>query len=256
MYAYLITTWLIQLVTIKQKQVKNREDQLTSSLLRIRVVHHQVVNAISSALSLLEDEQAKKKATMSTSTSDLTSVKEDQSSSPDSTSALKNIIEPLIEEMRKLRESVHQDIHELQTIVSNQQKDLTQLEECLTDSQNEIKSHLTTKVKHNTRNVKLVMEENKMLRKENNRLKDRISKIEQIQLENNIIISGQPEQPWETYDSTKERVFDMIAVTMTTMDTARARQEARKITITNCKRVGKYKMGRSRPISVTFPQKG
>ena len=39
------------------------------------------------------------------------------------------------------------------------------------------------------------------------------------------------------------------------MDTARARQEACKITITNCKRVGKYKMGRSRPISVTFHKK-
>ena len=134
----------------------------------------------------------KKKATMSISTSDLTSIKEDQSPSPESTSALKNIIEPLIKEMRKLRESVHQDIHELQTVVSNQQKDLTWLEECLTDSQKEIKSHLTTKVRDNTRNVKLVMEENKMLRKENNHLKDRINTIEQIQLENNIIISGQP----------------------------------------------------------------
>ena len=177
---------------------------------------------LSSALSPLEDEQAKKKATMSTSTSDLTCLKEDQSSSFESTSAFKNIIEPLIEEMRKLRGSVHQDIHDIQTVVSNQQKDLTQLEECLTDSQNEIKSHLTTKVEQNTRNVKLVMEENKMLRKENNHLKDRISKIEQIQLDNNIIISGQPEQPWETYDSTKERVFDMTAVTMTSLDNDKA----------------------------------
>ena len=108
--------------------------------------------------------------------------------------------------MRKLRESVHQDMHDLQTVISNQQKDLTQLEECLTHSQNEIKSHLTTKVKQNTRNVKLVMEENKMLRKENNHLKDSISKIEQIQLDNNIIISSQPGQPWETYDSTKESI--------------------------------------------------
>ena len=196
-------------------------------------------------MSPLEDEQSKKKATMSTSISNSTTAKEDQSSSPDSNSALKNIIEPLIEEMRKLRESVHQDIQDLQTVVSNQQKDLTWLEECLTDSQNEIKSHFTNKVEHNARNVKLVMEENKLLRKDYC-LKERISKIEQIQLENNIIISGQPEQPWETYDSTKERVFDTITASMTT---------ARKITITNCKRVGKYKMGRSRPISVTFHKK-
>ena len=118
---------------------------------------------------------------MSTSTSDQDCRKEDQSSLSDSTSALKNIIEPLIEEMKKLRESVHQDIHDLQTVVSNQQKDLTKLEECLTVIQNEIKSHLTSKVEQNTRNVKLVMEENKMLKKENNHLKDRISKIEQIQ---------------------------------------------------------------------------
>ena len=42
---------------------------------------------------------------------------------------------------------------------------------------------------------------------------------------------------------------------MTTMDSDKAHQEACKITITNCKRVGKYKMGRSRPISVTFHKK-
>ena len=79
------------------------------------------------------------------------------------------------------------------------------------------------------------MEENKLLRKENYCLKERKSKIEQIQLENNIIISVQPEKPWETYDLTKERVFDMIAASMTAVDSDMAQQEAQKITITNCK---------------------
>ena len=41
------------------------------------------------------------------------------------------------------------------------------------------------------------MEENRYLHKENNHLNDWVSKIEISQLENNIIISGQPEQLWE-----------------------------------------------------------
>ena len=46
MSVYKALTWHIQLVTIKQSQVKNREDQLTSFSQRIITVHHQMANTL------------------------------------------------------------------------------------------------------------------------------------------------------------------------------------------------------------------
>ena len=93
------------------------------------------------------------------------------------------------------------------------------------------------------------------MHKDNESLMDRISKIEMLQLENNVIISGQPEQPWETYESTKQRVVDTIASTMGSPTDSQIRQEASKIEIICCSRVDRYKMGKPRPISVTFQRK-
>ena len=45
-----------------------------------------------------------------------------------------------------------------------------------------------------------------------------MSQIEKSQLENNVLISGQPEQPWEPYEQTKERVIDTIAASLHTTD--------------------------------------
>ena len=82
-----------------------------------------------------------------------------------------------------------------------------------------------------------------------------MSQIEQNQLKNNVIITGIPEQQWETYNTTKQRVQDTIANalksssdeerqvnTVTTQDTE----------ITYCTRVGRYHPGKYRPISVAF----
>ena len=44
-----------------------------------------------------------------------------------------------------------------------------------------------------------LLDENKKLRHQCTLLNDRINKIEINQLSNNIIITGVPEDPWETY---------------------------------------------------------
>ena len=55
------------------------------------------------------------------------------------------------------------------------------------------------------------MEENKQLKKKENKdLKERLTKIELAQLGNNVIISGMQEQCWESYSTTKDRVYDTI----------------------------------------------
>ena len=76
-----------------------------------------------------------------------------------------------------------------------------------------------------------------------------------LQLENNVIVSGQPEQLWETYETTKECIIDTIASTISPTVDNQVRQEASKVEISCWSRVGRYKLGWPQPISVTFHKK-
>ena len=143
----------------------------------------------------------------------------------------------------------------MQCTVSRQKADISKLKETLANSDSDLRKHLIEKTEWNTQKIDLVLEENKLLRRENTKLKERLSQIEQSQLENNVIISGQPEQPWEPYELTKERVFDTIAASLGITDLEIARKTAESTEIASCKRIGRYRMGKSRPISVTFQKK-
>ena len=161
----------------------------------------------------------------------------------------------LVEEVKLLWESVHSDIKDLHEIVTMQQKDLIKLEESVVISQKEIKGCITEEITSNKKNIQQLIEENKYLHKENIALKDRVSKIELLQLENNVIISGQLEKPWENYETTKECIIDTIASTISPTVDSQVRQEASKVEISCCSRVGRYKLGWPWPISVTFHKK-
>ena len=96
------------------------------------------------------------------------------------------------------------------------------------------------------------MEENKLLRKENKDLKERLTKIELAQLGINVIISGMQEQRWESYSTTKDRVYDTITAAMGRDDLEATLLEAKKIEISCYNRIGPLPIKPSRPISVTF----
>ena len=104
----------------------------------------------------------------------------------------------------------------------------------------EVTTALTYKIETNATNINQVLEENRLLKKENESLHERITKIEISQLGNNIMLSGMPEQPWESYESTKERVVEAIATSMGSKDDADVKSEAKKIEILCCSRVGAY----------------
>ena len=63
------------------------------------------------------------------------------------------------------------------------------------------------------------------------------------------------EQSWENYTTTKERVFDTIVAAMGGQDRSAVLQEARKIEITCCSRIGHYQLNKPQTISVTFQHK-
>ena len=76
--------------------------------------------------------------------------------------------------------------------------------------------------------------------------------IEMSALENNVIITGIQESPWEKYEMTKQCVYDTITSAMCGSSdiTAEALSAARGVDIISCLRMGKYQLNRARPISV------
>ena len=116
-------------------------------------------------------------------------------------------------------------------------------------------SEINEKVEVNAIYIQKLVTENKYLRVECNGLKNRLSKIETSQLSNNVIVTGIPEQTWEPYECTKQRVYDTISSAIATSDPSKvdtALDEARAMDIAYCTRVGKYRPNHNRSISVTF----
>ena len=172
-----------------------------------------------------------------------------------SSSLVNNIVEPLIQEMRVLKDSVHNDYAKLEGIISTQKMTIARLESSISTQQQELSSDISDKMEKTNLQILNCLEENHLLWKENHELKERLNKIELTQLGNNVIISGMQEQPWEGYTTTKERVYETIASAMGGDNLEETMKDARKIDITCCTRIGKYQLNRPRPISVTFNRK-
>ena len=83
---------------------------------------------------------------------------------------------------------------------------LQKLGSSITTQQKEVRKSLSSRIDENSQKVQRVIDENSALRKENAILQERLDWIESSQLSNNIIIMGIPEQQWENYESTKQRV--------------------------------------------------
>ena len=158
---------------------------------------------------------------------------------------IRDAIALIISEIQLLRESVHSDYNKLHA-------DYVELQESITSKSGEIAEKLNHKIEANTGKISQVIQENKLLHRENATLKERISKIESNQVRNNIIISGIPEGKWETYDTTVSRIYDTIATAFSIGDIDQAMEEARQIEIVCCNRIGKYQMRKHRSISVTL----
>ena len=157
-------------------------------------------------------------------------------------SLVNNIVQPLIQEIRLLKDSVHNDYAKLEGIISTQQMIIARLESTISTQQQELSSNLSDKMEKTNSQILNCLEENCLLWKENHELKERLNKIELTQLGNNVIISGMQEQPWEGYTTTKERVYETIASAMGESNLEGTMKDARKIDITCCTRIGKYQL--------------
>ena len=159
---------------------------------------------------------------------------------------LKKIIENLVDEMRSLRNTVHHDISDLQITVTRQKGDITKLEESVTNTTHDIRNLLVEKfekINDNEQKINNLIDENKTLKRDNVKLKERLVKLEKQQLDNNVLITGQPEEAWESYERTKQIVLDTMSTALKpTLNEADLRSKG-NAEITSCRRIGRYKMG-------------
>ena len=91
------------------------------------------------------------------------------------------------------------------------------------------------------------------LEKEQRNIKERLDKMENMQLDNNLILHGIPEPTaWEYPETRYAKVIENLASTMNGQTEAEQRDMARNLSIQKTKRMGKFTMDKSRPISITF----
>ena len=143
---------------------------------------------------------------------------------------LQTALGPLISEFRLLCESVdtvHNDYADLKNTISRQK--------------DELKQELATHIDINTQQLCSMTQENNTVRKECDMLKTRLDKPEHVQLSNNVMVMGIQEDPFEQYSTTKLHIQEMIAATIQSGNSSDDLDTAKKVEITNCSRVGKYR---------------
>ena len=208
----------------------------------------QAIKRTSSQLSPANDDQQTKKQNTNTNMDEHVS----------STNYIQ-LLDPLLSQFKSLRESVDNKVGSLEQAIQQQRKEVTdelhKIETSLIQHKEELTQQFKSDIQENKDNISRIVLENTSLKKENAALKERLNQIEQNQLKNNVIITGIPEQPWETYSTTKQRVIDTIASALRSNNDEERQANiamAQNTEITYCTCIGRYRSGFCRPISVTF----
>ena len=148
--------------------------------------------------------------------SQLSPMDDDQQTKKQNTSANEHILltnyvqllDPLLMQFKSLRESVDNKVGSLEHAIQQQRKEVSEelhkIETSLIQHKEEITQQLKSDIQVNKENILRIVTENTCLKRENTILKERLSQIEQNELKNNVIITGIPEQQWETYNTTKQ----------------------------------------------------
>ena len=164
---------------------------------------------------------------------------------------ISQLIEPIMKQFKSLKDMMVSQKSEISD-------ELNRFKKVITSQKNEIINEINIKVDTNSKSILKVLDENQELKRELKELKEHVSKIETAQLSNNIIVTGISEQPFETYEKTKQRIYDVFAEAIKNSNTTQktsAMNTAKNIDITYCSRVGKSRPGQNRPISVSLGHK-
>ena len=168
---------------IRNKEKERGKEASTKLIMDYLEKNQKAIKRTSSTLSPPDSTQQLKKqntrtANMSTIQKSSEDVAADQGNTQDVLTVpsvtqvtIKDVIAPIISEIQLLRESVHSDYNKLHT-------DYVELKESITTKSNEVAEKLNLKINANTEKISQMIDENRLLHRENASLKDRISKIE------------------------------------------------------------------------------
>ena len=153
----------------------------------------------------------------------------------------------LTPELKTLRALLNLDLEKklepLKASISNLEKSHKVLEE---------KGELIDTIRKENIKLKLDCENVKL---ENDKLKERLVAIENRLLENNVLLHGIADQPWELNDITHEKTLSAISHVANGKTHEDRMKIVCKIDIRNIKRIGDYSKIRNRPISIEFVKK-
>ena len=135
----------------------------------------------------------------------------DESTTEVQSTHLSQLIEPIMKEFKSLKDTMVSQKSEIS-------EEINRLKKVVTSQKSEIINEINIKVDTNSKSILKVLDKNQELRRELKELKEHVSKIEMAQLSNNIIVTGIPEQPFETYEKTKKRIYDIIAEAIKSSD--------------------------------------
>ena len=111
---------------------------------------------------------------------------------------IKELLVPLLEKVDELRETVNNKYSKLEDAITTQKSEVSneihKLEETITLQREELKNSLLHQIQENNLKVQQMVNKNVELRQENQNLKEWLDKLESVQLTNNAIIMGIPEQ--------------------------------------------------------------
>ena len=138
------------------------------------------------------------------------------------------------------------------------------LQELITPIENKVNQLLTIKNNQDVQTEEinnLKVQQSELYRRclkvelENNKLKKQLEQLENKQLESNLIMHGLREDEWEKNENRLDRIYRAISSTIDVEDRRERLNIARSIPIRSTRRIGKYRTGKNRPISICFKKK-
>ena len=90
------------------------------------------------------------------------------------------------------------------------------------------------------------------MEQENKELRSRLNRLENRMMQKNLIFHGIKEDNWEDKESIKERVWKCISYTVDENESRKRLKIAKGIGINGVRKLGRYRDGHNRPLSVCF----
>ena len=164
-----------------------------------------------------------------------------------------NVTSRLKKDMKKMMEDSMKDTmkemidNSLKSAIDSMNAASKRMDECSSSMMNktvEINALVEENIKLNMKVSKLETEQVKLNKK--------IKQMEEQSLDSNLIIRGIPETKWEKEYEVKACVYQELSKTIVAKYEEERQEIVRKMGIRQCRRLGKFTEGQSRPLSMEF----